>query len=272
MARKKLKPSLPTQGAAFAVPLEDHRYSVCRVLLDASSEQSKQWKSETILVAGSAWIGVNVPNADEPALRPILRLNHHSWRGRSNVLWVSGQPPDDFIPIGSIQPTSEEQAIPSPSFGGWETFALQPLAQWRWDNERDTVRAEDLIRETKDAERGENAQREREEYLSRITLEQLRDRRFFGHWKDYPPANAIRASRDLMTRTVQRLIELGPGASPDARMAVLQQCIESFNQLDAEMSFIETTEREDICQEFEAVVHACGLGAHKDLADEWREW
>ena len=55
-------------------------------------------------------------------------------------------------------------------------------------------------------------------------------------------------------------------------MAVLQECIEAFNALDAELHFIETGEREDICEEFEAIVHACGLGGHEDLADRWREW
>ncbi len=54
-------------------------------------------------------------------------------------------------------------------------------------------------------------------------------------------------------------------------MAILKQCIESFNNLDAEMDFIETVEREDICEEFEAIVHACGLGAYTDLADRWRD-
>jgi hypothetical protein len=42
--------------------------------------------------------------------------------------------------------------------------------------------------------------------------------------------------------------------------------------LDAEKRFIETVEREDICDEFEAIVHACGLGNYKDLADRWRDW
>jgi hypothetical protein len=38
------------------------------------------------------------------------------------------------------------------------------------------------------------------------------------------------------------------------------------------MQFIETTLREDICEEFEAIVPACGLGGYKDLADKWRNW
>jgi len=98
-----------------------------------------------------------------------------------------------------------------------------------------------------------------------VTLDDLRGHTFFANWKDYPPLKVIRASRKVMAITVEALVELGPRASESNRMAILQRCIESFNILDAKMHFIETVEREDICEEFEAIVHACGLGAHKDL-------
>lgn len=70
MARKK-KPKLPAVGAAFAFSIGDGRFSVCRVLLDTSSEQSKQWSEDTILVACSSWIGDHVPAASEAASDPL---------------------------------------------------------------------------------------------------------------------------------------------------------------------------------------------------------
>jgi hypothetical protein len=272
MASKK-KPALPPAGTAFTFQLGDGRFSVCRVLLDPISERSRQWwNGDTILVACSSWIGDEVPHADDPALRPILHLNHHSWENQPNVVWISDEPPQDLIPIGTIEPTAEEQAIPCMSFGGWDALTVQPLAQWRWDHDRDSVLAEDLIEAKKGREAWEKAQREREQYLKQITLEELRGRRFFPTWKDFPPPKAVRASRKLMTNTVEELLKLGPHASKQERMAVLQQCIESFNELHAKMRFIATVEREDICEEFEALVHACGLGDHQDLAERWREW
>jgi hypothetical protein len=75
-----------------------------------------------------------------------------------------------------------------------------------------------------------------------------------------------------MAATVRLLVDLGESASEEERKAILRACIESFNELDAKLGFIETVEREDICEEFEAVVHACGLGRYENLADEWREW
>jgi hypothetical protein len=271
MGRKK-KPNLPTKGAAFAFPLGDGRFSVCRVLLDTTSKESQQWKTEPVLVACSAWIGNELPTVDDPALCPILHLNHHLHSNRPNILWISEELPKDFIPLGYIHPTIEEQAVSCPSFGTWLSLTLQPLAQWRWDNDREAVLAEDSIAEVTEAERRRNAIRERQEFLGRITLGELLDHRFFARWKDFPPAKVVQASRTIMTRTVEQLIELGLDALEQERMAILQQCIESFNRLDAQTRFIETGEREDICFEFEAIVHACGLGAHKELADRWREW
>jgi hypothetical protein len=271
MARKK-KARLSTAGTAFAFPLGDGRFSVCRILLDTGSEDSKQSPGGAVLVACSRWIGDEVPHADDPALRPILHLNHHSWDNRPHVLWISDEPPEALIPIGKIKPTAEEQAIPCASFGNWSSLMLQPLAQWRWDNERAVVLAEDVIRQKKDSEARLKAQQDREQYLERITLDELRGHRFFPNWKGYPPPKAVRASRKLLANTVEKLLGLGPSASEKERMAVLQECIESFNELDAEMRFIETIERENICEEFEAIVHACGLGGHKELADRWREW
>lgn len=271
MPRKK-KVQLPAAGDAFAVPLDDGRYSVCRVLLDAESEPAKQWKSASVLVACSAWIGSEIPNADDPALRPILNLTHHAWTGKREVLWISDTVPDEFIPIGSIQPTSEEKEIRSGSFGGWPSMAIQPLAQWRWDNDRDAVLTEDKTKDAADRRLREKARLERQQYLQQVTLEDLSEYQFFAHWGEYPPAKAVRASRRIMEDTVRGLLRLGPSPSQDERMTMLQKCIEAFNTIDAELRFIETVEREDICEEFEAIVHACGLGSYEDLADNWRDW
>ena len=270
MARKK-RANLPEIGDAFAFPLADGRFSVCRVLLDATSTEAKDWGHPVVCVAVSSWIGTEIPSVDDPALRPILRLNHHLWRNEPGTLWISEQVPSGFTFLGKIEPADKDRDLSRMAFGGWDHLAVQPLAQWRWDNERDAVLAEDRQREKAEAESRRLAEKERAGYLSRVTLEELRTHRFFPRWK-VPPDKAVRASRDLMAHTIERLLELPSSASEEARMAVLQECIEAFNAFDAELHFIETCEREDICEEFEAIVHACGLGGHEDLADRWREW
>lgn len=271
MPRKKTT-RLPTQGDAFAVPLDDGRYSVCRVILDASSEAAKRWKSKCVLVACSAWIGTAIPKSDDPALRPVLCLTHHSWAGKREMVWISDPVPDGFIPLGRIQPTPDETATECSTFGGWSSMAIQPLMQWRWDNDRAAVLEEDKETDVKAIEDRKKAEAQRQAYLARVTLTDLLNHEFFPRWEDHTPAKAIRESRNLMVTTVRSLIELGESASEEERKAVLRLCIETFNKLDAKLRFIETVEREDICEEFEAIVHACGLGRYENLADEWREW
>src|SRR5262245_8367916 len=230
MARAK-KPMPPTAGAAFAFPLEDGRFSVCRVLVDASSKRSKRWGANAILIAGSAWIGDQVPRAGDPALRPILRLTHHAHKNRPNVLWISDEPPPELIPIGTIEPTAEDRQMPCQTLGGWGSILYQPFAQWQWDNEREAVVAQDAIQQKMAARAERKGQRERERNLKKVTLDDLRERRFFANWRDFPSPKAVRASRAIMGDTVEDLLKLGPRASKKARMAILQQCIESFNEL-----------------------------------------
>lgn len=274
MARKKKKTELPTEGAAFAVPLEDGRYSVCRVLHDRDSEYAQEQRSRVILVACSAWVGDKVPDVTDESLRPILYLTHHAWKNKAEVVWIDDELPADFIPIGTIEPTPEEKAIESLTFSSWHSVRIQPLAQWRWDHDREAVLAEDQEKaRRKEQENTERLRHQREQFLAEATLERLQKRRFFPHWGEYPSKQAIRKSRKIMKETVNQLVELGQKTSKMKRMAVLQACIESFNALDVELDhFIETIEREDICEEFELIQHACGLGEIDDLSDEWREW
>ena len=273
MGRSRKKTPLPVEGAAFAVPLEDGRFGACRVIRGTTSDEAEEHGAESVLVASSAWIGDAVPNSQDPDLRPVLTLTHHSWDNKPEILWISDPPPDDFIPIGTIEPTSTEKAMECLSFGGWGAVQIQPLAQWRWDNDRDSVLAEDAIKDKEKAKTRERELQERERYLANITLEGLRDHQFFPRWNDYPSEKAVCASRQIMADTVLQLTRVGAGAPESERMAVPQDCIQRFNLMDAEMGgFIETVEREAICEEFDAIVHACGLGAHEDLADEWRDW
>lgn len=271
MPRKKPTP-FPSPGDAFAAPLGDGRYTVCRVILDATSDAARRWNVPGVLVACSAWVGGDIPRPDDPALRPILRRTHHSWAGALEMAWVAEPVPPDFVPLGRIPPTAEEVATPCGTFSGWSAMAEQALMQWRWDQERAAVLEEDKVKQAEAAVLREKAAAARRAYLAGVTLAELSARAFFPRWKANPPAKAARASRDLMAATVRRLTELGEAAGEEERRAVLRACIGSFNELDARLRFIDTVVREDICEEFEAIVHACGLGRYVDLADEWREW
>jgi hypothetical protein len=46
---------------------------------------------------------------------------------------------------------------------------------------------------------------------------------------------------------VRQLLALSPDASEADRVAVLQEYIETFNDIDSKFRFISTIEREDVC-------------------------
>ncbi len=273
MGRKKKQRLALVDGAAFAMPLTDGHFGVCRVLRNATDDESREWGAGSVLVASSAWMGDAVPDASDPTLRPILRLTHHAWKQVEEILWISDPLPDDFLPLGGIEPTADERDRPCYTMGGWASPRLQIRAQWRWDNEREVVLAEDAAEHEAALQKRCQLEEEQKVHLTNVTLEQLQEHVFFPNWTTYPSKKAILKSRQIMEETVQALLVLGNEATEQARLAVLQVCIERFNTLDEELdNFIETGAREDICEEFEALVHACGLGTHQDLADEWRDW
>lgn len=101
----------------------------------------------------------------------------------------------------------------------------------------------------------------------------LRKKKRFADWKGYAPDKVITPCRVIFRDTIDALLALGDDPGEAAVLPILRACIESLNKLDEEYNhFIETTIREELCEEFEEVVHACGLGRHENLADRWREW
>lgn len=128
MGRRRKPVVLPAIATTFAVPLEDGRYGACRVLRHTTPDEEEQFGKKSCLVACSAWVGETVPDVEDPPLRTILQLTHHHWKGELGVLWVSRRQPDDFIEIGRIVPTVEEQSLCSTS-GSWRAFRIQPYKQ-----------------------------------------------------------------------------------------------------------------------------------------------
>ncbi len=190
MARRKV-PKLPATGDAFAFPLADGRFSVCRVLLDAQSAEARDWGSPTVFATVSEWIGPEIPSVDDPALRPILHMKHHSWDNEPATLWVDEEPPSDFVYLGKIEPASAEQALSRMKYGCWDHLTDQPLLQWRWDHEREAVLAEDAIRRQAADEIHRVVRERRAAYLDDVTLEDLRTHRFFRKWKIPPPRASV---------------------------------------------------------------------------------
>jgi len=258
---------LPNPGDTFLMPLADGRFGLCRVL-DVRTQ-----RIPSALVVASPWIGTEPPDLADPVLREHLILTHHSWNKATAISWAIQKVPRDFRLLGTLKPTKDELALDKGGVSTWAYFPLQVLLQWRWDNDRDALLGEEKMK--KDLERIErerNAIREKER-IARLTWDDLRSKQFFPTWKSYPSKKLTRASEVIMQQTVEDLQKLGESGSRTAKRNILKECIERFNQLDGENKhFIETVEREDICNQFYEIAHVAGFDDEPNLADEWREW
>ena len=273
MAKRKKSVILPEPGAVYAFLLGDGRYGACRVLRGSTDKGTEGFGRHYVLVASSSWIGLTRPEEPDESMRGVLCLTHHQWKGIPDVYWVGDSVPEQFIPIGILEHSVEDAKIKCQASGGWLGAPLQVLAQWRWDHEREQLQEEESTAKAILTAKRLADESAREAERKALTLKQLAKHKFFAEWDDYPSPKAIRASRKIMKETLQALNNLGEKASEAARLEVLQHCIEEFNQLDEALGhFIETTVREDICDEFELLVNACGLHDKKDLADQRREW
>ncbi len=226
-----------------------------------------------VLVATSAWIGKDIPNPTDTALRQILNVTRYDPEGELDLHWINDPLPRGFKKLGVIAPTAEERKMKCRLLCGWESCPTKLQLQWRWEHDRKALRADEAVEAKQEAEELKARNRAISHNRSSVTLEQLSKRCFFASWKQFPPKDVTRACRSIMKKTVQVLSEFGPSASKVTRKAVLKECIEEFNKLDRTMKrFIETSERDDICLEFDLIAHACGLGEYENLADEWRDW
>jgi hypothetical protein len=250
------------------MPLSNGRWSACRVL-DVRGARG-------LLVEGLDWNDVAPPTLEDVRKARPLALNRHAGPAKPCRDFVRGAPPRSFRLLGVLTPSPRERATECWSWGRWEFFALQALLEWRWKHDRKALLAEEARRTAAQAARDAEAETKRRTRLAGQTLEGLSRRRFFSSWSRppaHPSPELTRASRALLREAVERLLGLGPGARQTSKIKILRDCVEAFNRLDEENDhFIETDEREDICEQLEEIAYACGLGHRVTEAYEGRDW
>jgi len=248
------------------MPLAGGRFGVCRVI------RKKVDGVPCALVAISDWIGNEPPQLNDPAVRRILIKNHHNWKNGPEVIWVSSPPPTEFRRLGVIDVPSEDAKIDSEWHGGWN-FSEQPLMQWRWDNEHETVLAEDAAKNAIESAKRKEAIQKRAEYLTAISFSELLAKDLFPTWDDYPPE----AAKEGCQQIVQSFIRtLDASEKPLARNFVskeLKKCIEELNQFDSKnKNFIETVERDDLCEVLEDIANAAKFPDLMEKVKDWKDW
>lgn len=278
---KRAKPlPLPPVGAAYGVPLANGLWGGCRVIRSGGNpDWPGKFDPSAVLIGLLAHVGPTPPTGREPGVATLMRLT----RGKNDgdaMIWTfvsRRQPiPSTFVPIAAIPPTPEEATRTVLGLSGWPWIAGTILRQWRWDHDRDAVLREEAEGRVRAAEIEKVAAAERKRKLDVLTLTSLRAERPFAGWRGTHSAKLVAAARATFRTMIDGLIALGPKPTADASRPVLQACVERFNELDGQHDhFVDTIEREDICEHFARVVHAAGVAGHDaavDLTEPWREW
>jgi hypothetical protein len=83
----------------------------------------------------------------------------------------------------------------------------------------------------------------------------------------------------ILDRLLAELAAIGEHASEAAKVAKFRESVEALNALNEDIggNFIETGEREELCELYDRIASVAGLdprryGGGEGLASEWREW
>jgi hypothetical protein len=249
-------------GDVFLMPLEDGRHGVCRVLRKREGE---------VLAAASPWVGPAAPALDEPQLRQVLRLTHHSWQDEPCASWMSDPVPATFRRLGVLPPTKEDAALARQGLGqsSWMHFPGQVLLQWRWDHEREAVLAEER-QEEESSQAFQEQWRHAYKPLPAPTLHELAKQTPFKSWGRFVEAEYLHEARALVRAAIRALIALGPDAPAAAKLDVIRECVEGFNDIDD--GWICTIEREDICELLDELGARVDLDDYGEALECWRDW
>lgn len=266
--RPKLE-DFPAPGSAWLVPLADGRRTAARVLQRANEDGTPG-----VLVLGSAWIGPAQARPAAAEVRPALVLTHHSHDGHAFVFWTGELPPSDWLPLDPVPPSAEEATLVCRSYTHWDLVARQALLQWRWDHEREALLADLAREEAEERAALEAARKRRAEWLATLTLDGLREEKWFAAWdgnasdrRHLPPARAI------LRRLVDELrVASRPQLERKVARRLLKTAVASFNELQRKDHFIDTFTRAHVCEALEQVMCAARFPDLAGAVHGWRTW
>ena len=266
---------LPAPGSVFLFPLEDGQYSIARVVRritrvnPTTSTPKRQKVNAMVLVVTSSWVGQAAQTPSMQEIRDALYLTHHSWQNALQAVWIEDLPPPQFIPAQSIPVVPEDDALDSVSYDDWESLLLQPLLQWRWDHDRESVLQEEAAAKELVAQKAAAARKEPKPRPP--TLAELANREWFKAWDTKAEAQPRKQSIALVTGLITRL-QADPKPTKKRVKDELKQCTSAFNALEVREPFITTTHAEDIVEALHQISTACGYPDLDEFIDDQRDW
>ncbi|MDQ0202271.1 hypothetical protein J2S10_005508 [Neobacillus ginsengisoli] len=83
----------------------------------------------------------------------------------------------------------------------------------------------------------------------------------------------ISATNKVLDSYIDDLKKLGANPSEAEIIKAVKEVVISINELNDEYDdFIETVEREDLCEFIDTAAKIAGLESEEDITEEWREW
>lgn len=124
-----------TAGDCLSVMLENGQYGAAIVLATDSSNP----EHPTDLVAELDYLSDLQPTIEVFIKRNWLKLTHHNWNGRINVLWYHSAGFRKMRPRLTVVdniPILEDDPKQSSSYSGWHLLGQQVLSQHEWNAKR----------------------------------------------------------------------------------------------------------------------------------------
>ncbi len=219
----------------------------------------------------------------------ILREHRFGWNGEQAVLGVNAaewRHPNlaDLTLIGNTAVSSEEAALaidtmsfrPGTRFSALSSANYAAEGEWRWTHDRQAYSEEYEQRSKKQSEERAIEQERYRSRLSKLTWSQLLAETPFERWTPsppFPPKDFVLKARDVIHDTCRKLKALGPKPKKENVRAVMQSCVQWFNDADESAGgVIETEEREDICVTLQELASVAGQTALFEEMDNWRTW
>ena len=117
------------------------------------------------------------------------------------------------------------------------------------------------------------AKRKRAENLAAISFSKLLAKDLFPTWKDYPPKAAKEGCQKIIQFFIRILDIAEKPLDQNFVTKELKKCIEELNQFDSQnKNFIETVEREDLCEVLEDIVNAAKFPDLIEKVENWKNW
>ena len=112
-----------------------------------------------------------------------------------------------------------------------------------------------------------------------MTFEELRKNKPTTQWIENDEDNEffteenINATNKVLDSFISNLEKLSANSPEEEIIKIIKEVVIRINELNEQYdSYIETMEREDLCEYIDTAARIAGLETDDDITEEWREW